>query len=304
MAARFAKETAKHEMTVLHDDGLYRHLRFRAPESSFYWYELVTWPGFLAVGGDVDHYVFSRVEDMFTFFRGSKYGINPVYWSEKLQDGRERARRHSEDTFKQIVGDELKRRPVPNLSKEQREARAELLGRMGDGDGQWAETAREMLADAEQAGLFSDTWEWNFTDWDWSFLWCCFAVVEGIAAYDRAQHAGAAVAEPVARVTEYTVSVLPEDDINASSYAITVAYRGRDLWAVSRHRQCLGRDGEWDWESLPSERTDEWLAEHRFTEQEALRLAREAAPGIRCNGLTAVEMQQWIAQRQGGEGRG
>lgn len=98
------------------------------------------------------------------------------------------------------------------------------------------------------------------------------------------------MAEPTVQVTEYTVSVLPEDDVNASSYAITVAYRGRGLWAVSRHRQCLGKDGEWDWESLPSERTDEWLAEHRFDVDTALRLAKEAAPHIVVNGFTVADV--------------
>ena len=32
IAERFKRETAGHQMTVLHDDGLYRHLRFMNPE--------------------------------------------------------------------------------------------------------------------------------------------------------------------------------------------------------------------------------------------------------------------------------
>lgn len=98
------------------------------------------------------------------------------------------------------------------------------------------------------------------------------------------------MAEPTVQVTEYTVCLLPEDDINASAFGITVAYRGRGLWAVSRHRQCLGADGEWDWEPLPSGRTDEWLATHRFDLETALRLARAEAPRIVCNGRTAAEV--------------
>jgi hypothetical protein len=97
------------------------------------------------------------------------------------------------------------------------------------------------------------------------------------------------VTEPTVRVTEYTVSVLPEEDINASAYAITVAYRGRGLWAVLLRSFCLGRDGEWDFEMLPS-RTDEWLAEHRFTDVEALVLAKAEAPRISVNGRTAAEL--------------
>lgn len=97
--------------------------------------------------------------------------------------------------------------------------------------------------------------------------------------------------------TEYTLSALPEDDINSSAFQIVVAYRGRGLWAVSRHRMCLGRSGEWDWESLPSERTDEWLAEHRFPLDEALKLGREELPKLRVNGKTAAEVAAWAAGR-------
>lgn len=110
------------------------------------------------------------------------------------------------------------------------------------------------------------------------------------------------MAEPTVRVTEYTVSVLPEDDINASAYAVTVAYRGRGLWAVLLRSFCLGRDGEWDFEMLPSSREDEWLAEHRFTREEALELAKAEAPHISVNGRTAAELL--TVTYLGGESRG
>jgi hypothetical protein len=100
-----------------------------------------------------------------------------------------------------------------------------------------------------------------------------------------------ATAQPEATVrpTQYTVSCLPEGDINASVYTITVEYRGADRWAVTRHRQCLAVDGTWDYEMWPSEREDEWLAAHRFDIDTALRLAREAAPLITVNGHTVAE---------------
>lgn len=90
IAARFARETEHHEMAVLLDQGLYRHLRFMNPKYSFYWFELVTVPGALIFQGDGDAFVFRRVEDMLVFFRhgihenGSRR-INPGYWDEKLQ---------------------------------------------------------------------------------------------------------------------------------------------------------------------------------------------------------------------------
>lgn len=95
---------------------------------------------------------------------------------------------------------------------------------------------------------------------------------------------------PAVRATRFEVSLLPEDDINYPFYTVAVEDRGNDRWAVVRHRQCLGVDGEWSWESIPSEREDEWLASHRFDLDAALDLAREAAPGVTVNGVTAAEV--------------
>lgn len=184
-AEMFRVNTAEHELTILHDDGLYRHIYMGKPGTGFYRYELITWPGHLSVGGDMDHYVFARVEDMFTFFRGHE--INPHYWAEKVQDGRERTKSYSDDLFEATVKEELKRLPVPNLNKRQREARAELLERIADGDAYHEYGARELLSDAETAGLFSDTWEWNLQDWDYHFVYCLHAIVAGIKAYDAAK---------------------------------------------------------------------------------------------------------------------
>lgn len=90
------------------------------------------------------------------------------------------------------------------------------------------------------------------------------------------------------RPTEYTVSAsgLPEGDLDADLYSITVAYRGCGLWAIKRRSRCLGSDGTWDYESIPCERTDEWLAAHRFDLDTALRLAAEQVPKVRVNGWT------------------
>src|SRR5580692_6155935 len=93
VAECFQRDTANHEMTVLHDDGLYRHLRFmqvitdeltgKQSRSSFYWFDLVTWPGNLVINGDMETFAFARSDDMFGFFRGDR--INPGYWAEKVR---------------------------------------------------------------------------------------------------------------------------------------------------------------------------------------------------------------------------
>ena len=34
---------------------------------------------------------------------------------------------------------------------------------------------------------FTDTWEWDLTDFDWQYLWCCHAIQWGIAQYDASK---------------------------------------------------------------------------------------------------------------------
>ncbi len=95
------------------------------------------------------------------------------------------------------------------------------------------------------------------------------------------------------RTRSYEVSCLPEDSVNNMAWALTVDYRGNDLWAVKHGGQCLDSDGEWDYEPMPSNRTDEWIATHRFNLTRALLLAKEAAPLVRVNGKTAAEVLEW-----------
>ncbi len=81
---RFERETIDHELTILHDDGLYRHVRCARPGSGIHRFELITWPGHLTISGDVDTALtFRRADDMFQFFRGAG-DINPGYWAEKI----------------------------------------------------------------------------------------------------------------------------------------------------------------------------------------------------------------------------
>jgi hypothetical protein len=91
-------------------------------------------------------------------------------------------------------------------------------------------------------------------------------------------------------ITEIVVSVLPNDHELFDTYAITVAWRGNDQYAVVRRGQCLGVDGTWTYELRPSSRTDEWIAAHRFPYMEALRIARRAVLEVTVNGKTAADL--------------
>lgn len=81
---RFADDTSAHRMTVLLDQGLYRHLRFAAPANSFSWFEIITVPGLLTINGDMGTFTFARERDMLPLFRRADGSINDYYWTEKL----------------------------------------------------------------------------------------------------------------------------------------------------------------------------------------------------------------------------
>jgi hypothetical protein len=204
IAERFASETTEHKMTIKHDDGLYRHLRFMKPDSSSYWFDLVTWPGKLAFVGDGTGYVFSRDEDMFAFFRiGSGYGINPTYWSEKLVTDRDSVRTYSETKFREHVIDAVRDAggEYPGLWK----AVKNDVFDEDFCDWQYEDNARQLVNDfsftvkrpARQDFVpepvkpktfrFTDTWEWDLRDYDWWFLWACHGIAWGIQQYDGAK---------------------------------------------------------------------------------------------------------------------
>jgi hypothetical protein len=212
IAEQFPGDVAGHQLAVLLDQGLYRHLRCRNPANSFYWFEIVTWPGSLAIRGDMGGgWIFSRTEDMFEFFRSHRsHGsrINPGYWAEKLPDAGRSVRVHSEQVLTDRLADalaEYDQRHPELLAKHQREhgdspwpappttpdeARQLVADYKDDDRLRFADGARELLAELDRDGVVSDTWEWSFDDWDWPFLWACHGIVWAISEYDRQKAAG------------------------------------------------------------------------------------------------------------------
>lgn len=87
--SRFMRDTAQHGVIIERDDGVYRHLIFKAPGTNSYRFDIITWPGYLTVTGDMGTWTFSREWDMITHFfpAGTAAGINPGYWSEKIEAG-------------------------------------------------------------------------------------------------------------------------------------------------------------------------------------------------------------------------
>jgi hypothetical protein len=185
-AEQFLIDVSKHEMKVHLKDGLYRHLIYRNPQTGNMWFEIVTWPGSLAIHGDMGTWTFSRVDDMFTFFRSKELKINASYWHEKIQSESRfggPAERFNADTFKANVLDSLDGYELEDPRK------AEVIAALeeevfGDED---ESNARRCLANFEHDGFsFSDSWEIDGNGYTYHFLWCLHAIVWAIQRYDAA----------------------------------------------------------------------------------------------------------------------
>jgi hypothetical protein len=210
--ASFLKDVASHEMHVLMENGVYRHIRFKRPGTGCMHFDLITYPGHLVYSGDMGCYVFSRLEDMFEFFRtdrehrqmrnGETLAINLGYWSEKLRavdGGRHNpgAMEFSEAKFRRVINEyrvrwmrECKDRGVgANDRRELWESvDFDVLDKIEDG-GQVAMTAAHEFS--ERIGgcsfRFDDLFEHSFEDFRYHFVWCCYALAWGVQKYDEAK---------------------------------------------------------------------------------------------------------------------
>lgn len=185
-AERFLTDTADHVMEIALDQGLYRHLRFRKPGTGFNWFEIITTPGQLTIHGDMGTYVFSRTEDMFTFFENSRGSINPHYWTQKAQaqDIHSPVQEFSRDVFVEHVLEEFwnRRENLEDATAVWREIREELLDEYGP-------SGHEVMAitaamEFNSGGFeFYDVAEWRLKDYNFHYLYALHAIVDGIRRY-------------------------------------------------------------------------------------------------------------------------
>lgn len=202
----FLKDVSKHEMTVKLDNGIYRHLRFSQPNSSNMWFDIVTWPGFLAYTGDMGGFVFTRLPDMFQFFRTDAekkgLGINLSYWGEKLEavdrNGSkgsykefdpERMREHIEEHVADWIEEE-------GLTKDEaEELRAEIENDihpfLDEGPHEAYRAVRDFsFKQNHRTYEFHDAWEWGCEEYTFRYIWCCYAIAWAIKQYDTAKAEG------------------------------------------------------------------------------------------------------------------
>lgn len=188
----FLRCVNKHEMTVLVDNGVYRHLRFKSPDTGNQYFELVTFPGRLVYCGDMGSYLFERIEDMFAFFRRPDRGVNLGYWAEKVdaqdRDGiRSFSIDRAKDVCKDIVMEEAQY--LDDVGRSQLDDELKLLLEELDNDaGDYADVVRitsDFDSEMIDSDWFSDLWDYSFDCFTYRFQWACFAIAWGIEQYDK-----------------------------------------------------------------------------------------------------------------------
>ncbi len=220
----FLNDVAGHQMTINLRDGIYRHIRFQNPSHGWCMgFDIVTWPGSLTISGDMGTWTFSRVPDMFNFFRsGVPLRINESYWAEKLQHGVH----GGSDGAKVYDDEEFERRLLKQLSNyftfdgadleevtravrddvlrvdgryDRLRAAADFEFRFADGR---KDSEHYNCHDRRGEGYFSfDACELpSGMRYSYQFVWCLYAIVWAIRKWDfgaesLAQGAGQSAAE-------------------------------------------------------------------------------------------------------------
>jgi len=195
---RFLFDVEKHEMEILRDDGIYRHIKFKMPHSFCCAFELITWPGYLCICGDMGTYTFSRINDMFDFFtikksrwnKDQKIRINTGYWAEKLQSqnchgvSTDGPKNYSEEKFKETIrrvyNDFINDYEMPDDEKTVLWQRLEdeVLSAYSE------EQARQYASDFTHENFdLCDFWEYDLQEYTHHFIWILYAISWGIEKY-------------------------------------------------------------------------------------------------------------------------
>jgi len=195
----FDKEIPDHEMKIHLDNGLYRHIHYQKPGTGVQYFSITTFPHHLCISGDMGTYVFSRVEDMFKFFRNDGNIINPSYWGEKLKSistfgGYEK---FNVDEFKEQVEFSFNgfREDIDDselADKIWADIKARVVDPAND-DGDGWETMRSAMEykyvdidDGTEIGnIFQDFGETGCNRYTHNYIWCLWAIVHAIKMYDE-----------------------------------------------------------------------------------------------------------------------
>ena len=197
---QFKHDVREHRTCILKEDGLYRHLRVAKPGTMVYGYEIITWPGYLTITGDMGSYTFTRVSDMFGFFRMSEndfnntgeLSINPRYWQEKLACKDVDVEQYSDDVFKAQVKYQVEQYyedygGCDMINKLDTHYKFEKIWDELKYDAEFETTAIQAAMnyrDEEDHRPFQDFWEVSCREYKYQYIWCLYAIVHAITEYD------------------------------------------------------------------------------------------------------------------------
>lgn len=176
--SRMAQDAFKdHEINLLLNNGLYRHWRCANPKRGYYYFDVVAYPGYLIITGDIGDMIFCRTDDMVAWARDSIDSIG--YFAQKVVAGDTKedfdfdvAKEWIEDERvelkAQLADEDYDSKDVEKNLKLLREAEDYL--RWGDKEG-FIRFIYEDYSDGDSE-LISTFWNWNG-----EFLWIREAVM-------------------------------------------------------------------------------------------------------------------------------
>lgn len=190
---RFAADTRDHQLTVLHDEGVYRHIQLRQLGDSF---AVTTWPHHLAVTGDRGDWVFSRrsAADMLNLF---VCGVTPYSWAHRVVAGE--VWEFSAGWFEDWVAEQIAAGMAEDRRLQELMAREGTAGTLHDWDDIRQGITNAVLADATDmhtaleaitdwnelsgpnTGFYFELTELDTRDWEDvtdGFVWACFGIAE------------------------------------------------------------------------------------------------------------------------------
>lgn len=213
---RFLSDIKEHSLEVLHDDGVYRHLKFTNNGSQNFRFDLTTWPGYLCISGDMGTYTFQRTTDMFEFFRTDKndfnynktgLSINARYWAEKLESekrdnkGREFDEslilpsiiEHATQYCSDIDYEECTNPETDEKFNSNEELLEFYLNEIREhfkyvemDEYRFCRAVDDFESEIHADFNFTDEWEWIETHkYTFHYIWCLYAIAYGVEQYDK-----------------------------------------------------------------------------------------------------------------------
>ncbi|ENX48284.1 hypothetical protein F886_00085 [Acinetobacter sp. NIPH 542] len=193
----FLDDVKDHVLTINLDQGVFRDITLKRPNSGSFYYNITTRPGHLMISGDMGTFVFKRLEDMFNFFRdeNDSYQINTGYWEEKLEAGCKRGgvKEFSSDVAKDILlellDEHLKGIDSGDYDRDNRDEKEaieeieNLISLAESDEYDFIAEIRNWDNDSNNVEI-NDWWEWDFTEYSYHYIWCLYAIVHAIKLYD------------------------------------------------------------------------------------------------------------------------